>query len=367
MKQKKILTLQYNPARLKDIMMREGIECKELAAAIGVCQSTIVHFRSGARMGRDIEKIKRIARELKNRGIPDAYSILEPPENENKTKKKETKAMITKECCDYFKFSREPFPSGYLKNEDVLPTENVRKALTALNQAALNSGFVLMTGKCGSGKSTIVRQISKQLKQNKKIIPVIIDPLNVPILGPYEILSEIVEQATAYSVKVPTRKIHRSRSLATIMAQELKNKKSVCLIIDEAQDLREETLISLKKTWERYKEYPNLLSIILVSLPEISFTFNNPSLEQVQQRVDEIQLKPFSDDSKIMLEEMTSYIQHHLRIAGGDPDLFDAGAIKAIAPRVETLLELNNLCCRSIMQAFQIKEKKITAKLIATV
>lgn len=367
MKKKKPLTLQYNPARLKAIMMREGIECKELAAAIGVCRSTIVNFRCGARMGRDIDKIKRIARYFKNRGIADAYSILEPPENENKPKKKETKPMLSPECIDYFKFTKEVFPSGYIPDENILETETVQKALSMLTYAAKNSGFVLMTGKSGSGKSTITRRLIKQLKLNKKIVTVIPDPFNSAILDPYQILAEIIDQATSKSMKIPFKKVDRSRGLATVMADKIKNKIIIVVIIDEAQDLPKPSLIALKRAWERYLEYPGLLSVILVSMPEIAFTLSNSQLEQVAKRINEIQLRPFSDDNAVMIKEITSYIQHHLKIAGGDPELFDAGAIKAIAPRVETLLELHNICTKAIMRAYEIKEKKITQKIIGTV
>lgn len=369
MRPKQKLTLQYNPAKLKEIMTREKIECKEIASALNISQSAVVNYRLGSRMGRNIENLKRIARFLKDKGIQDAYSILEPPENKDKksNKKKETKTMLSFECITYYNFTQEVFPSGYIKDADVLETDNVRKSLSAFTYAARNSGFVLLTGKSGSGKSTITRRLIRTLKQNKKIVPIITDPFDSAIMDPYNILGEIVEQATSYSIKIPFKKTKRSRTLATVMAQANKDKKSICLIIDEAQDLSQQALISLKRSWEKYLEYPGLLSIILVSLPEISFTLNNSQLEQVSKRITEIQLRPFSDDNAVIINEITAYIQHHLRIAGGDPDLFDAGAIKAIAPRVETLLELHNICTRAIMRAYEIKEKKITAKIIATV
>jgi general secretion pathway protein A len=96
----------------------------------------------------------------------------------------------------------------------------------------------------------------------------------------------------------------------------------VPFIVDEAQNLDREVLEQLRLLSNLETETEKLLQIILLGQPELRETLDRPDLRQLSQRV-AIRWQLDHLDR----HETHKYVQHRLRVAGGDEKLFDAKAL----------------------------------------
>jgi type II secretory pathway predicted ATPase ExeA len=339
------------------------ISCPELASATDCSPNLIAQVRTGRYLGRDLDIIKKIARCFKNKGIKKAYSILIPIETNdfNKNKKQEVKKpMLTNDILEKFNLKSEPFLSGFIPKGQMLETPNFKKAVNLILTAVNKGHFFLMTGETGTGKSIVLNAALHKLSNQKRIKTVLPDSINTPVMTPYYIMNEVIEAVA--TVKIPLSRQRRTKTMASAMADVYKKRFKVSLIIDEAQDLTRETLISLKRYWEKMSKYPELFSIILVGLPEIDFLLAATSLKQVRDRLFSHKLTSFNTDH--ITDEINAYIQHRVKCAGSTNGLFTESAITAISKRVETLQEVNCIATGAIAKAYELGENPITGELI---
>ena len=103
---------------------------------------------------------------------------------------------------------------------------------------------------------------------------------------------------------------------------------TAALVIDEAQNLPNETFEDLRllTNFETYKN--KLLQIVLVGQPELDAKLRDPSLRQVTDRIAvRCHVNPLTP------RETRSYIQHRLAACGGSSDVFTEAALKELVRR----------------------------------
>ena len=112
------------------------------------------------------------------------------------------------------------------------------------------------------------------------------------------------------------------------------------LIVDEAQNMDIETLEELRLLSNVNIADHIKLQLILVGQPELVDKLNMPELVQFAQRISiEYHLTPLNFD------ETQNYIAHRLRVAGGDPAIFNEAAAAAVYYYTEGIPRLiNNIC-----------------------
>ena len=135
------------------------------------------------------------------------------------------------------------------------------------------------------------------------------------------------------------------------------------LILDEAQNLGAEKLEELRVLSNINADKHLLLQLILVGQPQLKDLLQQPDLAQFCQRVSsDFHLRAF------VLDEANKYIEHRLRVVGGEKGLFDDQAKSIIfeasggIPR-----SINVLCDTSLVYGFAIEAPKITAAIVRKV
>ena len=121
------------------------------------------------------------------------------------------------------------------------------------------------------------------------------------------------------------------------------------LIIDEAQNLPNDTLEELRLLSNLETEKKKLLQIILVGQIELEQKLKAPELRQLDQRITiRYRLKPLSRTDTI------AYINHRLSIAGGkDTAQFSPRVLKEVYRVSSGIPRLINIICeRALMAAF---------------
>lgn len=213
------------------------------------------------------------------------------------------------------------------------------------------TGFVMVSGEIGTGKTTICRTLLSRLDPNTEVAFIF-----NPCLSPLELLRKINED---FGIETRGETI---KDLIDELNQYLLDKfaegKNCVLVIDEAQNLSPSVLEQIRLLSNLETETQKLLQIVLIGQPELMDNLNLPELRQLNQRITARYHLKALDRS-----ETLQYIAYRLRVAGGRNRVwFTPGAIKAIyrasggVPRV-----INAICDRALLIGYTLESRDITA------
>lgn len=204
-------------------------------------------------------------------------------------------------------------------------------------------GFFVCTGEPGTGKTFVIRHIlqDSKLTENANIALIL-----TPRLTPEEFLQTLIEelgitiQTTNKNVLLRTFKQH--------LIEQNQSGKTVVIIVDEAQNLPDETLEELRLLSNLETDKEKLLQIVIVGQPELDDKLQSEAFRQLNQRITlKISLRPLT------YEETSDYISHRLTIAGRGNVQFSDKARRLIYNHSKGIPRLINvLCSRSMMTAF---------------
>jgi type II secretory pathway predicted ATPase ExeA len=180
-----------------------------------------------------------------------------------------------------------------------------QEVLTTLRYGIIaRKGLVLLIGDAGTGKTTLLRQLSRELDSNVTCIfesdpDVNFTDLLRLVLGNLEVVGNTRNE------------LSMMQRCKTILRAELERGHIVSLIIDNAQRLRDETLEYLLHNF--FAAAPadrdeNLLQIVLAGRPALKERLDQPRLRSLKPRSDLLcQLQPLRDN------DITAYIENRLR------------------------------------------------------
>lgn len=206
----------------------------------------------------------------------------------------------------YFRLTAQPFaltPDTRFFCQAPPHQEALSMVLACLEQG---EGFIKIVGEIGSGKTLLCRRLLAELAQGDFVTAYIPNPA---------IKASELTQVLARELGILTEGAPEGYLLHEQLMQRLilinQNKKTVVLIIDEAQAMPDETLEALRLLTNLETETHKLLQIILLGQPELDVKLSTYSLRQLQQRIAfTYYLKTFTP------YQTAAYIQHRLIIAG---------------------------------------------------
>jgi hypothetical protein len=144
--------------------------------------------------------------------------------------------------------------------------------------------------------------------------------------------------------------------LGQVLLREMQAGRHFVLVIDEAQNLDEKVLESIRLLSNFETPWMKLMHIVLAGQPQLADRLAKPSMDQLRQRISfAIRIEPFTR------AEADLYIDHRLWVAGykGSP-LFSVGARALIAERSEGIPRvINNMCFCAMSYAWAMKRKTI--------
>jgi type II secretory pathway predicted ATPase ExeA len=134
--------------------------------------------------------------------------------------------------------------------------------------------------------------------------------------------------------------------------------KRIVVFIDEAQNLTNEVLETVRLLSDFEATDRKLLQIVLAGQPELAQRLDHPGMEQLRQRIAvQARLEPLPSS------QIVPYISHRLQAAGYDgPELFTPGALALIAERSSGIPRLvNHICFNSLSTGCALGKRQITS------
>ena len=228
-----------------------------------------------------------------------------------------------------------------------------REGLAALEWGLLHEpgNFTLLMGEVGAGKTTLINVILNRNYDHARIAY-----LMNPKLSFEEMLRSILEQL-GYLPTAPT-KLDLLKKFEWLFAQ-LRPKERIAIIIDEAQDLTDETLEELRLFSNYGRSGKGHLEIMLVGQPELLERLMSPSLRQFHQRIGaRAILNPLRRDEAI------EYVDFKLRHSGGTAKkVFAQRALNELVDHSQGIpRQLNLLCNNAMIRAYAADLPWVTLK-----
>ena len=233
-----------------------------------------------------------------------------------------------------------------------------RQALAALNYGTeLNRGFLTLIAPPGLGKTSLLFNYLEGQRNKARTAFVFQTDC-----GPRDLMAYILADLGLNAEGKDLPAMHSM--LNQVLSEEMRLGRRFILAIDEAQNLSEKTLESVRLLSNFETPWMKLMQIVLAGQPQLAERLAEPSLAQLQQRISfAIELEPLSS------EETAAYVDHRLWVAGykGSP-LFSIGARALLAEKSEGVpRKINNLCFCAMSFAWAKKQNTIDREMMREV
>ena len=238
----------------------------------------------------------------------------------------------------FYGFKEKPFDLH--PDPDYLYMSRVHEnTYTHLEYAILeNKGFVVVTGEIGSGKTTLINFLLNKIGADIQV-----GLVNNTNILPAEFLKMVCKE---FELDPKTNdKAELIDIFSGYLVEQFAAGERVVLIVDEAQNLTNDTMEEIRMLSNIETEKHHLIQIILVGQPELRFKLQQSNLKQFAQRVTvHCHLKGLEKD------EVAQYINHRLEVGGSQRfDLFDKETTENIAVYSRGIPRLINVLCDSAL------------------
>lgn len=254
----------------------------------------------------------------------------------------------------FFNLKTKPFE--LVPNPDFLYLSKTHKRAIRYLQYGIHekAGFILLTGEVGSGKTTIISDLVKQIARNVTLAKV----FNTRVTS--EQLFAMINDDFGLDTRGKD-KVSLIKDLNDFLIQQHARRNHTVLIIDEAQNLHSELLEEIRMLSNLETDTSKLLQIVLVGQPELRETLSMPGMRQLRQRISiNCHLYPLTK------EETMEYILHRLEVAGNRSAVaFSDDSIEAVFSYCKGIPRLINILCDFLLlAAFNEEVKEIDSFLV---
>ncbi|MEM1432914.1 MAG: XrtA/PEP-CTERM system-associated ATPase [Pseudomonadota bacterium] len=244
---------------------------------------------------------------------------------------------------DFFGLTAKPFqlsPDATF----FYPSKEHKRALSFLEYGLSQAdGFIVITGDVGTGKTTLVHTLLRDLDAEELLVGTIVTTQ----LEEDDLLAVVAHN---FGLKGPfDSKASLLGELEALFRQQALNSRRVLLIVDEAQNLPPRSVEELRMLSNFLLNGKPLVQVFLLGQEEFRGTLLSEGFEQLRQRViATYHLNPLNE------EETQTYIEHRLRRVGWtDLPSFAEGVFHAIFEFCEGVpRRINSLCDRLLLFAF---------------
>lgn len=242
----------------------------------------------------------------------------------------------------FYGLSQTPFSRDIPTNE-LYQSLMLEETLGRLEYAAQRQLFAVVTGDCGTGKTTTIRRFKDSLDPAKFMVLYLADSKLTPRHFYKGLLEQLGCESKFYRGDAK-RQLHREIELM----RGIQHLQPV-VIVDEARLLGREMLEEVRFLLNFKMDAQSPMALILVGQSELWEKFKLQAYAAIRQRID-LQCKlPHLDRAQV-----GDYVKRHLAYAGADHDIFSDGALDEIfrfssgVPRL-----VNKVCTHCLLYGAQ--------------
>ena len=264
---------------------------------------------------------------------------------------------VERRLLDHFALNEQPF--GVTPDPRFLYLgPKHRQALTALNFGTdMNRGFLTLIAPPGMGKTSLLFQFLESQRDKARTAFLFQTDgdsrdLMRHLLADLDLDSE--------GKDLPEMRL----ILNQFLTREMNAGRPFILVIDEAQNLDEKVLESVRLLSNFETPWMKLMQIVLAGQPQLAERLAKPEMAQLRQRVSfSIRIEPLTR------EEVTAYVDHRLWVAGyKSSTLFSVGAQALLAEYSQGVpRNINNICFSAMSLAWAMKQKNIDREMMRDV
>lgn len=256
----------------------------------------------------------------------------------------------------YFGFREDPF--GATPDPRFLYRSHThREALASLQYGFYsNRGFTALIAPPGMGKTTLLFRFLDEIRDSARSVFLFDTQCE-----PRELVGYILHDL---GITPGRDSVEMHAQLNGVLVAEARAGRKFVVVIDEAQNLSDAALETVRLLTNFETPRAKLMQIVLAGQPQLSDKLMSPALVQLRQRISTVcRLERFS------AEETGAYIDHRLKLAGyrGAP-LFTKDALKLITEASQgTPRTINNLCFNALSLCCALKRKQVDGAMVAEV
>jgi len=255
---------------------------------------------------------------------------------------------------DYYKLREQPF--GVTPDPRYLYFSPAhREALASLFYGIeMGRGFLALIAQPGMGKTTILFQLLERLRGSAHTAFLFQTQCDSSQLIRYLLDAFGLQDHDHDPVRMHAQ-------LNEFLFREALAGRRVVLVIDEAQNLSDSVLETVRLLSDFEAPDRKLLQIVLAGQPELANRLSHPGVSQLRQRIAVLKgLEPLS------AEEVERYMSHRLQVAGYDgPELFTSAALRLIAERSRGIpRNINNISFNALSLGCAMERNKIGPEIV---
>ena len=232
------------------------------------------------------------------------------------------------------------------------------EALASLKQGIDHCrGFMMLVAEPGMGKTTLLHKLMEELTDSARVVF-----LFQTQCTSRELLCYILNELEVDHSGMDAVAMHRALNQALL--EEMLRGRRFVLVVDEAQNLQEPVLETIRLLSDFEATHSKLIQIVLAGQPQLAETLMRDSLVQLRQRI-----AVLSSLKSLSVGETAEYVDYRLRSSGWNgQQIFTADALAQIAessggvPR-----SINNYCFGAMLKAFHRGRKVVDAELVKEV
>lgn len=393
----KVWGMKSRPIRLKSRLAEAGIRQVELARELGLSRSLINTCCERGYIPPSIKDFKeQVEKFLRARRIAVAgvwqidqdarAGVVKMPRHGGRlreyggrphrvaptTTKEEVKEMnftkdfLTEEEIRHFVLTGDPF-FDLDDHTEIYKSPQIKVVERKFFEVVKRHGIMAICGEVGSGKSTLLRHILGRMMKDRSIRLIMPDSIDREKLDGSNIIQSVISQLGA--AKVPQFVAARDKLAKTMLEESLRAGADPVLVIDEAHDLKPESIIALKRLWDSGMIF-KLLSVIIIGQGgedsrgawglKGALLFHN-------------QLKEFAErcylvDLGTMNGSMGDYLEWRFSKVGGKVrKIFTDDALKMLVKKAPQPQVANNVSMRAMKLAFRDGALQVTKEHVADV
>lgn len=233
-----------------------------------------------------------------------------------------------------------------------------REAFEAISQGIENlRGFVALVAEPGMGKTTLLHKLMEELSASARVVFLFQTQCNSSELLRH-LLTELGLEHDGTDVVAMYKVLNQA------LFEEMLQGRRFVLIVDEAQNLQDSVLETIRLLSNYETTHSKLIQIVLAGQPQLVETLMRPGLVQLRQRIAVVaNLEPLD------ASETAEYIEHRLRAAGSnDMPIFTRDAMALIAERSQGIPRtINNICFNAMLAGYMNRQLMIDAEIVKRV